>query len=207
MDYRDRITAEAAALFMKYGVRAVTMDSIAHELGMSKRTIYEHFSDKDTLLENVIRTMAEKQKVVFREIMDKSGNVIEAVFEILRVASSHFRTSSPTYLTELKKYHYGVYEKLCKKSDIRNFEMSLMMLRRGVEEKIFRDDLNIDIVNSGIHAAIDITRDNQYLPDRQFSRTDIINDLLINYLRGISTEKGRKLIDKYTNQKNFEFNG
>ncbi|MCF8221653.1 MAG: TetR/AcrR family transcriptional regulator [Bacteroidales bacterium] len=207
MDYRDRITAEAAALFMKYGVRAVTMDSIAHELGMSKRTIYEHFSDKDTLLENVIRTMAEKQKVVFREIMDKSGNVIEAVFEILRVASSHFRTSSPTYLIEMKKYHYGVYENLCRKSDIRNFEMSLNMLRRGVKEKIFRDDLNIDIVNSGIHAAIDITRDNQYLPDRQFSRADIINDLLINYLRGISTEKGRKLIDKYTNQKNFEFNG
>ena len=201
MDYSERITAEAAVLFMKYGIRAVTMDSIAHHLGMSKRTIYEHFSDKDALLMSVITTMAGKQKRTFRRIMKESGNVIEAFFEILRIASTHFNQTNPTYLMDLKRYHYNVYEKMCEKGNIRNYEMSLDMLRRGVEEKIFRDDINIEIVNIGIHSVIDISRDNEELAAGEYSSIEVIDNLLFNFLIGISTPMGQELIYKYKEQK------
>lgn len=206
MDYKERITEEAAILFMKYGIRAVTMDSIAHHLGMSKRTIYEHFADKDELLVSVIDSMSARQKDVFRDIMDKSNNVIEALFEILRVASDHISKINPTYLMDLKKYHYRVYEMICQKGDIKNFEMTLAMLRRGVEEKIFRDDINLDIVNSGIHSVIDSTRDNEDLSPEKYSPFEIIDNLLFNYLLGISTPRGRELINKYKEQKKNELN-
>ena len=206
MDYRERITEEAAVLFMKFGIRSVTMDSIAHHLGMSKRTIYENFADKDELLISVINSMASKQKDVFMKIMNEADNVIEALFEMLRIASNHLTNINPTYFMDLKKYHYKVYEHICQKGDIRNFEMSLAMLRRGVEEKIFREDINIDIVNAGIHSVIDSTRDNDDLPPEKYSRFEIIDNLLFNYLIGISTAKGQKLINKYKEQKKIELN-
>ncbi len=206
MDHRERITAAAVVLFMKFGIRSVTMDSIAHQLGMSKRTIYEYFANKDELLVSVINNMAAKQRNVFMKIMDESDNVIEALFEMLRIASTHFNNTNPTYFEDLKKYHYKVYEMICQKGDIKNFEMSLAMLRRGVEEKIFRDDINIEIVNAGIHSVIDATRDNEDLPPDKYSSFEIINNLLFNFLLGISTAKGQELINKYKKQKKIELN-
>ena len=203
MDYKERITDEAAILFMKYGIRAVTMDTIAHHLGISKRTIYENFADKDELLSSVIRRMASRQKVVFREIMEGSENVIEVIFTILKRASVHFQNTNPTYVMDLKKYHYSVYESISGKSDIRNFEMSQKTLQRGVEEKVFRKDLNIELVNVVVHGFMDILRDHEYFPPEKFTRMEVIDTVLINYLRGISTEKGCELIDKYRNQIKF----
>ncbi|HCC71771.1 MAG TPA: hypothetical protein DEQ09_11565 [Bacteroidales bacterium] len=206
MDYRERITEEAAVLFMKYGIRAVTMDSIAHHLGMSKRTIYEQFADKDELLRSVVRNMTHRQKEVFLDIMKESDNVIETIFRILTLASSHFKTTNPTYLMDLKKYHYRVYEEICQKGDIRNMEMTEEILNRGIKEKIFRSDINVEIVNAGIHGAIDMTKDDQYLPEGKYSRMEIIENLLFNYLIGISTPQGQELINKYKNKENLEFN-
>ncbi|MDT8400151.1 MAG: TetR/AcrR family transcriptional regulator [Bacteroidales bacterium] len=206
MDYRERITQDAAVLFMKYGIRAVTMDSIANQLGMSKRTIYEHFADKDELLTSVMDSMAARQKDVFGKIMDEADNVIEALFEILRIASVHFNNTNPTFFMDLNKYHHNVYEKICQKGDIKNYEMSLSMLRRGIEEKLFRNDINIDIVNIGIHSALDITRENEEFSTGKYSRFEIIDNLLFNYLIGISTSEGQKLINKYKEQKKLELN-
>ncbi len=206
MDYKERITEEAAHLFMKYGIRAVTMDSIAQHLGMSKRTIYENFSDKDELLYHVIDTMAKKQKEIFRRIMASADNVIEALFNILTSASAHMKNQNPTYMMDLKRYHYGVYQRICKKGDIRNYEMSVAMLNRGVEEGIFRRDINIDIVNIGIHTVIDMTRDSEELSSEKFTNFQILDNLLFNYLIGISTPKGQNLINKYIEQKKNELN-
>ena len=206
MDYRERITEEAAVLFMKYGIRAVTMDSIANHLGMSKRTIYEHFADKDELLISVIDNMANKQKEVFRKIMDEADNVIEALFEMLRVASYHFNNTNPTYFMDLKKYHYRVYEMICQKGDIKNYEMSHEMLQRGVDEGIIRDDVNIEIVNAGLHSVIDSISDNEDLPQEKYTSFEIIDNLLFNFLIGISTPKGQDLINKYKEQKKTELN-
>jgi len=206
MDSRERIIQEAAVLFLKFGIRAVTMDSIAHHLGMSKRTIYEHFADKNELLMSVMENMAARQKESFRKIMSEAGNVIEALFEILSIATLHFNNTNPTFFMDLNKYHYRVYEKICQKLDIKNYEMSLAMLRRGVDEKVFRDDINIEVVNVGIHSALDMTRENDELSGGRFSRFEILDNLLFNYLIGISTSRGQELINKYKEQKKIELN-
>ena len=197
MDYTIRIAEEAESLFLKYGIRAVTMDTIAHELGMSKRTIYEKFSDKDTLLEFVIKRKAEKQKEVFTQIMTDSENVIEVIFKILETAFDQMRNANPTYMMDLKKYHHKVYESVCKRGDLRNSDMSLGILSRGVDEEIFRNEINIDLVNQGIHGFLDSVHTSEIFQDVRFSRIEILDNLLINYLRGISTEKGRVLLETY----------
>jgi AcrR family transcriptional regulator len=197
MDYIDRIAEEAELLFSKYGIRAVTMDTIAHELGISKRTIYENFSDKDALLTHVIRSKASKQREIFFQIMEGSDNVIDVIFNIIETAYDMMRNSNPTYMMDLKKYHHKVYEAVCKRGDIRNSEMSLAILKRGVEESVFRNDINIEIVNEGIQGFIDASHASEIFQDNKYSRLDILDNILISYLRGIATATGAQLIESY----------
>jgi AcrR family transcriptional regulator len=197
MDYIDRIAEEAELLFSKYGIRAVTMDTIAHELGISKRTIYENFSDKDALLTHVIRSKASKQREIFFQIMEGSDNVIDVIFNIIETAYDMMRNSNPTYMMDLKKYHHKVYEAVCNRGDIRNSEMSLAILKRGVEESVFRNDINIEIVNEGIQGFIDSSHASEIFQDNKYSRLDILDNILISYLRGIATATGAQLIESY----------
>jgi len=183
------------------------MDTIAHELGMSKRTIYEKFRDKDTLLEYVIKRKAAKQKEIFFHLMDDSENVIEVIFRILETAFIQMRDTNPTYLMDLKKYHHKVFEKVCKRGDMRNSELSLAILRRGVEEGVFRDEINIDLVNEGIHGFIDSTHTGDIFSGNRFGRMEILDNILFNYLRGICTSQGVRILDKYRTKLGINKNG
>lgn len=202
-----RIAEEAESLFMKYGVRAVTMDMIANELGMSKRTIYEKFSDKDTLLDYVIRRKAAKQKEIFYHLMKESDNVIDVIFGILTSAFDQMSNTNPTYLMDIKKYHHKVYDAVCKRGDLRNSELSLAILKRGVEEGVFRPEINVDIVNEGIHGFIDSSHSGDLFQGTRFNRMEILDNILFSYLRGISTDKGVILLEKYRTQLGINQNG
>lgn len=207
MEYVLRIADEAEKLFSKYGIRAVTMDMIASELGMSKRTIYEKFSDKDTLLTYVIKTKAEKQKEVFVQLNGSSENVIELIFAIIQTAFSQVREMNPTYMMDLKKYHHKVYETVFKRGVFRNSEMSLDIIKRGVDEAIFREDINIELVNEGIQGFIDSAHARDLFHSGEYTRYEIIDNLLINYLRGLSTEKGIILLIEYKEKLEINKNG
>ena len=108
MEIRERIIEGAANLFKTYGIKTVTMDSLAAQLGISKRTIYEVFSDKDELLVKVLEWMAERQRVLVGRILDESENAIIAIFRLLETNRDHFQNMSPAFQADLKKYHYEV---------------------------------------------------------------------------------------------------
>lgn len=203
MDQKELIVSEAAHLFMKYGIRAVTMDSLANHLGMSKRTIYENFSDKDALLENVIMSMTRKQKVLFQKVMAESGNVFEVIFSIMTMAMAHYSGANPTYMVDIKKYHRRVYDKIMKTADFKNYTMTMEILNRGIDEGMFRSDLNTEIVNLGIHGMIGMLSDNELLPLERYPTEVFIDNLLLNYLRGISTEEGLKVLNRYKTEAKF----
>src|SRR5664280_3214797 len=97
MDYRQTIVEEAAVMFRTYGIRAVTMDMLAGQLGISKRTIYEVFRDKDELLKGVLKWMTEKQAESMKKVFGESDNVIEAIFRMLDMMSNHFQNMSPAF--------------------------------------------------------------------------------------------------------------
>ena len=105
MDNKQRITEEAAVLFRTYGIRAVTMDMLASQMGISKRTIYETFHDKDEILQEVLVLMKTRQVALISKILKDSGNVIEAIFKIIDHMMDHFRNMSPAFQMDIKRYH------------------------------------------------------------------------------------------------------
>jgi AcrR family transcriptional regulator len=202
MDYRQRITEEAANMFRTYGIRAVTMDMLANRLGISKRTIYEIFTDKDELLKGVLMWMAEKQHELIKKVFGESENVIEAVFRLFESMSEHFRKMSPAFKLDMEKYHNDILLLLKENDQMPYYIDNAEMIRRGISEGVFRSDIDIAVTNKCIYEVIRLSVDKDNSDIGSLDKEVIIRDFYLNYLRGISTSKGIGLIDFYEkNQK------
>jgi AcrR family transcriptional regulator len=195
MDSRERIIGGAAELFSMYGLKAVTMDSLASHLGMSKRTIYEVFADKDELLIGVLQSMAERQNSLIKKILAESGNAILAIFKLLEINREHFQNMSPAFQADLKKFHHDVLMKKSDKSAMPDYSSNIIIIEKGLKQKLFRKDIDPDLVNRCLFGLGRSVMDNELYPFEKFNRREVIKNSFINYLRGISTPEGIKLIN------------
>jgi AcrR family transcriptional regulator len=197
MDYRQKITEEAANMFRTYGIRAVTMDMLASNLGISKRTIYEVFSDKDELLKGVLKWMSEKQRILITEFFNESDNVIEAIFKMLDLMTDHFHKMSPAFQMDIKRYHRAIIDNPEALDDLPFYSNNSEVLIRGIKEGVFRDDIDVEITNKCMLEVAKMSNDKDIFPPNGFLSKDVIRNFYVNYLRGISTPKGLDLINRY----------
>lgn len=196
MEIKDRIIEGAAELFKAYGIKSVTMDSLATHLGMSKRTIYEVFSDKDEILMGVLTWMTQKQKELVTRILRESENSIVAIFRLLEINRDHIQEMSPAFHADLKKYHYDIQMKNSKNYEMPDYGNNQEVIETGIKEKLFRDDINPDLVNRCLYMLGRSIMDDNLFPFEQFARREVVKNVFINFLRGISTTEGNELINK-----------
>jgi AcrR family transcriptional regulator len=196
MNIQERILEGAATLFKTYGIKSVTMDQLASHLGISKRTIYENFTDKDELLAGVLKMMAEKQKSLTKRIIDESENVIVAIFRILEISRNHLQDISPAFFADIKKYHNDFLYKNSGKCEMPDYRNNLQVVIKGIEDNLFRKDINPDLVNRCLYSLGKSTMDSDLYPLEQFTMRDIVKNVYISYLRGISTPEGIDLINR-----------
>ena len=196
MDIKERIIESASELFKTYGIRSVTMDSLANQLGMSKRTIYEVFSDKDELLMAVLTMMAQQQKDLVKRVLDDSENSIVAIFRMLEINRDNFQYMSPAFQADLKKYHYDVLIKNADKIEMPDYRNHYQVIEKGIKEGLFRKEISADLVNRCLYNLGRSIMDNDLYPYEEFSRHDVIRNIFINYVRGIATQKGLDLINR-----------
>jgi AcrR family transcriptional regulator len=200
MEIRNRIIEGAAELFKTYGIKSVTMDSLATHLGMSKRTIYEVFSDKDELTIGVLTCMAGKQKNLVKRILDESENSVVAIFRMLEINRDFIQGMSPVFQADLKKFHHDVLMKRSDKFEMPDYKSNQQLIEMGIKENFFRKEINPDLANRCLYNLARSIMDDEIYPFELFSRRDVIKNILINYLRGISTTKGLDLITKLESQ-------
>jgi TetR/AcrR family transcriptional regulator, cholesterol catabolism regulator len=194
VEVRDRILVESGLLFGRYGIKSMTMDSLAEELGISKRTIYEHFRDKDTLLLEVIRYYKNLSKEEAHELIEQSDNAIEALFRIIKMSVAQITRTNPSFFHDIKKYHQNILKEFSEPGQIRDMSITRRLLETGIEQEVFRNDIHLEIVNQTIHTLFELFGPDSRLVLSGFSHKDIFNQVLIPYFRGISTKKGRKLL-------------
>lgn len=199
-EYDARIIDGAAELFRVYGIKAVTMDAIAAHLGISKRSIYERFIDKDTLLFAVMDAMIVKQREIIERILDSSPDVISAVFCIVRMGRDHVSTMNPLIGSDLKKYHSNVLKRLSEKCENPDYEAARKILEKGISQGIFRENINAEIVGRAFKGISAMAGNEELFPSELFLRQDIMRNLMVNFMRGIATEQGIQLIDSMENE-------
>jgi len=172
------------------------MDQLANHLSISKRTIYELFADKDELFIGVLRWMTEMQKALVKKVLNDSENAIAAIFTLLEINRDHFQQMSPAFQADIKKFHYEVLIKKADNCEMPDYRNNLEVVERGIKEKLFRKGINPDLVNRCMYYMARTVMDNDLYPYDEFPRKEVIQNVLINYLRGISTQAGIDLINK-----------
>ncbi|MDA3822461.1 MAG: TetR/AcrR family transcriptional regulator [Bacteroidales bacterium] len=195
-DIQKRIITESGRLFALYGIRSMTMDALAEDMGISKRTIYENFKDKDTLLLNVIVFYKEEQQKLANEIISKAENAIVALFELVNGMINIMKQVNPVFFHDIKKYHSEIFNQMSDKGDIRDHTMTCEIIKQGRAQDIFRTDFNLEIVVSTIHELFNLFSPNSKLTRDGYHRAELFNNIIIPYFIGISTEKGKTLMEE-----------
>jgi len=196
-DNKEKLLKGAEDLFMRYGVRSITMDDIARHLGISKKTIYQHFADKDDVVVSVAKSRLEKQRQQFDKVTAESKNSVEEMVKLSYCIKENMRDTNPSVLFDMQKYHQRAWNVWLefKHKFIRHSIMQ--SLKRGMDEGYFRSDINTDILVTMRLEVVQMAFDNMIFPRDQFNLTEVQSHLFDHFVYGILTEKGKKLYQKY----------
>jgi TetR/AcrR family transcriptional regulator, cholesterol catabolism regulator len=193
----ERIVTKADELFSRYGIRSVTMDEIAAQLGMSKKTLYQHFEDKDELVDAVFVREMEKDKIECAAQSGKSRDAVEEIFLVMELFEEMFATMSPTLLNDLTKYHPKTYKKFQQHKDVFFHSIIRKNLERGIADGHYRADINVDIVTNFRLESMLIPFMPEFYSKHKYNLAVVEGEILMLFLHGLVTSKGLKLIEKY----------
>ena len=195
---KEKILDTATDLFLTRGFKSVTMDDLAEEMGISKKTIYSHFSNKTALVEQCTLHLFHKIANGIDCICSQGKNPIEELFEIKQFAMMNLKDekSSPQY--QLKKYYPRIYSTLHQKQ----FEVVKDCVRsnivRGMELGIYRDNLNVDFIARIYFASLTSLKDDSLFPRHSFPMVQLMDEYLEYHLRGITTPMGISVLNDIT---------
>lgn len=194
MEVTERIIVESGTLFSKYGIRSMTMDALAEEMGISKRTIYERFKDKDTLLMEVIKYFNMQKAEENHRIIEESENAIAALFRIIKKTVQQIEQVNPIFFHDFRKYHAKIFREFSDPGALRDYSVTLNLLETGVKQKVFRSDIHIDIVNRALHELFNLFGIDSNLAKANYHHKELFEHIIMPYFRGISTTKGIALL-------------
>lgn len=196
METKEKILQRTGELFRLIGMKSLTMDYIAADMGISKRTIYELFPDKDTLMLHSIEYMIMESNKSVLDLVRKADNVVEAIFVMIDAQHRQMMESNPVILEDLQRYFVRLQTSYyANREKCREFSVSYTLLERGIKEGIFREELKIDLVDTFILELIVMFHNSQALKQMKMTRQEALDNIFLPYFRGICTPKGLKLIE------------
>ena len=204
MDVRERILEESEMLFFRYGVRRVTMDDVAKALGMSKKTLYQYYSDKDELVAEATQAHLDRERIEFDKIFRNSENSIKSLFLISQCMRKSLSEINPSVLFELKRFYPKSWEYWTEFKDQFIFKSIVENIKKGIEEEYFRSEVNAEILANLRVMEIQILFDRESFPSEKFNFMEVQMQLFNHFVYGIATEKGRKLYKEYLENENNE---
>lgn len=201
MDPKERIQAKADELFMRYGIRSVSMDDIAAQLVMSKKTLYQFFADKDELVDAVVDTELSKGQKDCLECRRSSKDAIDEIFITMEQIAEQFRNMNPMVLYDLEKFHAPAFQKFLKHKNEFLLDVIRKNIERGIQEELFRPEINVDVLSRFRLESMMIAFNMTVFPPRKYNLADVTQEIIEHYLYGMATLKGYKLILKYNEQR------
>jgi len=201
MEIQERIRQKADELFRRYGIRSVTMDEIATQLGMSKKTIYQYYTDKDQLVDAVAVDEIQFSQECCVKDAAVSANAIEEIFRVMEFVEVMFRNMNPSMLHDLEKYHPVGYRKFLDHKNKFLYDMVRKNIERGIKEELYRPEIDIEIMSRYRIESMLLGFNTELFPPSKFNLVKLQQEILEHFLYGLATLKGYKLILKYKQQR------
>jgi TetR/AcrR family transcriptional regulator, cholesterol catabolism regulator len=201
MEPKERIASKAEELFMQFGIRSVSMDDIANNLGMSKKTLYQYFADKDELVEAVVDAHINEVEGDCMNCRRDAQDAIHEIFLTMEHIMEEFKNMNPMLLYDLEKFHYKAYQRFKDYKDKFLLQIIRNNIEWGIKDELYRADLNIDVLSKYRIESIMIPFNVAVFPPGKYNLGTTSEIMIENFTYGLATIKGHKLIQKYNEQR------
>ena len=197
METKTRILQSAEALFMRNGIKSVSMDDISTHLAMSKKTLYKWFENKDQIVHAVTEQHLKMEEAECCRMFAAAANALDELFQMMNWAKRQFQDVHPGIFYDLRKYYPQAWSLWETHKNSFILEKISNNLRRGMGEGLYRADLDVAVLARLHLAEIELAFNGDLFPARQYSPTDVHLIFLEHFLLGVATLKGHKLINEY----------
>ena len=190
---KEHIVLAASKAFTQKGVKTVRMDDIAGGLSISKRTLYELFHDKEDLLLDVMKLHREEMQKYMTRVASEAENVLEVLLKFFQRSARNFQNTNRKFFEDIGKYPKVV--RYIAESRKANLDSAMEFYRKGVEQGIFRKDVNYEIVRAMVSEQMGLLLHSEI--GKSYSPGEIYETVVFMHMRGISMEKGLKIVDDF----------
>ena len=191
MDLREKILRTSMDLMMRIGPQSVTMDMVARDCGISKRTLYETFPNKHDLICDVIKFNQEASNAKFVEIFEQSSNSFEALMGVYTVARDFIQKTSQVFLTDIKRLYPEAF------NEYKNILSLAKIIRQAKDEGLALPGIKCKIAAFLLTNNMKNLHNMQDFPFREYTAAEVFDGAFLNFMRGIATTKGQEIIEDY----------
>ena len=192
----QKILERCERLFMRYGAKSVTMDDVARELAISKKTLYQYFEGKDALVHKVTTFHFQHHDEVVNTICATSENAISEMLEITHWVAQHLKDMNPSLMFDLSKYYPESWQLFINHRNTQVYNCMLENIRKGREQELYRDDFDEKIIATIYINRMEMLIDPQVFPPETYTLNKVMPQYIEYHIRGIATTKGIKKLEK-----------
>lgn len=196
MDLREKILKTSMDLMMRIGPQSVTMDMVARDCGISKRTLYETFPNKHKLISDVIKYNQQQANEVFTQIFEQSANSFEALMKVYTTAREFIQKTSPAFTTDIKRLYPEVFDEY-KAQELDHILSLAKIIKRAKEEGLALPRIKCKIAAFLFNNNMKNLHHMQDFPFPEYSAAEIFDGAFLNFMRGMATTKGQEIIESY----------
>ncbi|MEX1003321.1 MAG: TetR/AcrR family transcriptional regulator [Crocinitomicaceae bacterium] len=191
---KRELVMKAAEVYLKYGIKSVTMDEMARQLGVSKKTVYQYVKDKNDLVEHCVMLNHQEEEQMIRKIVEQTDNPIEQMLRISRFIIQELQKVHPSIFFDLEKYHPSAKEMIeCHKDEFITgcIEQNLI---DGIKQNLYRKNLNPKVISAIYVGMIDLVMGSEMMRKTNLRPDEIYTEMFRYHIRGIASEKGLKYL-------------
>lgn len=192
----NELIERATETFMKFGIRSVTMDDLARNLRVSKKTLYQVASDKGDLVMKCMEYGNEQDQCAVLEIRSKELNAIDELYEISKMVSEHLKDVHPSIFYDLEKYYPEAWDAMHSFKHDYIYKCIHANLENGKEEGLYRVDANAHVIAMIYTRLIPDLLDPEAMPEAKLSSAEIYLEFFRYHIRGIASQKGIDYLKK-----------
>lgn len=196
VNVKVRIREKARELFMRYGIRSVSMDDIAAQLGMSKKTIYQYFADKNELVMEVMEAEIVTMQSECLQDSQRATNAVDEIFIMVDRITEQFRSMNPVIIYDLEKFHVRAYQRFLEYRNKFLLDIIRKNLQWGVKEGLYRPEIDIELLAKFRLESMMIAFNIDLFPPSKYNLAQVTREIIEHFVYGVASPKGYKLILK-----------
>ncbi len=197
MNLENKVIAESGGLFIKYGIKSISMDDISSRLGISKKTLYQVVNDKEELVKKAMKQHMDNEMQALKDISKNSYDAIDEMVKVTHHVLDFFKRLNPLTQFDLEKYYRDYYIKMKRHHFDFIYSIIKANLEKGIQQNIYRKDLDSDIISRLYIIKAMAILDDEIFPEALYEKASIFKEHMIYHLKGIISEKGLSLFNQH----------